>query len=235
MGIREEAEPVILTIGGEIFGEPQLAENALEDFDFWYKDGDRPSVVAWKTFVYYMELDNALEEALNRALAVPDLRKYLLKRLREEDAEDIAQRAKIKAHKYFHNFKPYYPNSWHGWQYMIAKRLAIDFFRVWKVDRVFDLTDATELLPEHEFAYFPEGYDPRGDGWAIPVVCEEWMESDNPRKAQFAAQLLLMYHNLAGWNPLYGNRMQEIVGASPSTLHFWFSEFSQEVIRRERK
>jgi hypothetical protein len=261
MDIREEARPVIETIGGEIFGEPELAENALDDFDHWYKDGNRPSVVAWNVFVYYLDLNSLLEDALNRALKQPNLVPYLRKFLREEDAEDAAQKAKIAAYRNFKRFRPYQPNSWFGWQYMIARSKKNDLLRkiVPERDKLVSLTDdSTDVLDIivfgegngdwngnyrsflydrlRKFEVYTYGEDSQERGWSIPIVCEEWMKRSDLRRARFAAQLLLLYHNLAGWSGITGQKMQEIVGVSSSeTLYRWFREFCEEVVKKEEE
>jgi hypothetical protein len=261
MDIKEEARPVIETIGGEIFGEPDLAENALDDFDYWYKPGNRPSVAAWKVFVYYLDINSLLEEALNRALKKPNLVPYLRKFLREEDAEDAAQKAKIAAYRNFKRFEPYHPNSWFGWQYMIARSKKNDLLRkiIPENDRSLsfadDRTDVLDAIvfgtvaydgsgPENlpqmpwstKFEVYIYGEDSQERGWSIPIICEEWMKKSDLRRARFAAQLLLLYHNLAGWSGITGQKMQEIVGVSSSeTLHRWFREFCEEVVKKEEE
>lgn len=225
----ERARAILNEIGGGVFGEPDIAEDAGYEFlPFWRRNEEKAEFAAWQTFLALLKGAGKLEEAFIHAWPTRGVLHYAMRfGLSEMDADDINAETMIGAWRSFEKFLPT-KGSWNGWLIAIAYRRVASFLRKQYSDPVtIPLSGADHLLvPPPEIEIKP--------GYSIPIICSRWLMSGDYKRAQFA-RLLLDSYNGRQWVAPTSDMAASIVGVSRSTLWYWFKDFTREVIDYESK
>lgn len=218
---RPKQRSLVMTVGGDLMGLPQIANEALAESQYFSGDPDK---VAWDIFMYILDRDDLVDEAFENAWPKNGVVPFALsKGLSLQDAEDISQKTARMVWQQFTQFKPYIA-SWNTWILMIAERQIAKFWR------------DTEKEKENqglESVTIEQGtVEIDRPGWSVPAVCRKWIESEDPDRAQFASVILAVYYNFE-WIPPTSSQMARAIGISRSKCHRLFNWFARDVIYME--
>ncbi len=241
----EKADRLLRDIGN-IFGEPDIADEAISDLPFYIARGDNPVVVGWGIFLDLLEVYERTEIAFWRALQHKKLTYYLTKKVRLQDAEDVLSIIALSAWNSLRSYRPDM-KSWDNWLLMIAKgkinsflryeiygqnyhghRENSDFFQ--DMDELYEVAFdkyMRELIEWEERVQKEKEEDEKRR--AIQVVAERWISGGHERKALFAAAVLSILNGELDYIGLSGLHMQRMVGATRPTLSTWAKQFVLEV------
>lgn len=228
---------------GAIFGEKEIAEEAIGDLQFYLAKGDDPVLVGWGIFLDLLEVYERLESAFWHAIYRANIQWWLTRRMkRQQDAEDVFSIAAFSA---WHSLRSYSPDrmSWDGWIKMIASRklkthLRSNFYHDREslvelfddVDRLLDgiLGNLINIEITREM-HLEQEEEKTGEYIAVKTVAERWISGGHPGKARFAARVLATLNNEEDHIGLSGSIMQSAVGVSRPTLSAWSKQFILEV------
>ena len=225
----EKAHRVLQVVGAEQFRQPVVAEEALEIAIEELEPGQDLIRVSFEIFMELLDDYGLLIQAFSAGIERIPFR-YLLSRVPRDDAEEVAQIARISAWKSFRNFVALTPNSWSAWLFMITKRKLNSHFS--------DMYSDAELFEFYDI-HPSTTVETDKRGWSIPEICTDWIETvPEDEKAAFAAQLLAMYQGQSGWVGPTGTRMCTLIGLDKSAgsrtkLYRWWRQFIVEVEKRE--
>lgn len=238
-----KARKVLSVVGGEQFDQPGVAREALEiAIDEW-KPGDNLIQVSFEIFMELLDDYERLHAAFVAGIKVMPM-KYLYSKIPPQDAEDVAQKARLTVWLSFRDFVALTPKAWNAWVFMAANnKLNSHLLWLYRRERIFDTDVFLDGIDIHTndrgLCFYSHNLSLEIDrrGWSIPQICTEWIEYENEdAKAAFAAQILAMHQGQSDWIGPTGSKMEAVTGASSrSILHKWWREFIEEVRKREGK
>jgi len=225
----------ILKIGEEVFGQPEIAQEAVANAEDFGKTGDDFLTLAWETFQYLLEVEGLTRQAFNHAWPESGVVPFLLgKGVGIFDAEDISQAVALDAWKGFEEkrFLPWM-SKWTTWILTIASRKHTNWVKgKYTVKGKMILADYADLrIAGSQGIVIADEFDL---GWSIPVVADRWMRSDDEKRALFALAIMANYHNY-DHIPVTSQRMVGITKSSKRTCHVMFKRFTEEVLELEGK
>lgn len=219
---REKAESFIVKMG-KLFGCPEIAEEVLDIFEPFVKDGEDPIEVAWSMFIELLDaygiLANAFESAWGTNLV---FEQGIGMGLTEQDAEDISQKVAMSVWQQIYEYKPRLA-SWNTWVYAIARNQISNFLRDTAREKGCENIDNLEDELECE-----DDIDFDETGLAIEDTCKRWIGGYNKTMAKFAAAMLLIYYNW-DWMEPHSAEMVGLTGLSKATCRRCWISFVREV------